>query len=166
MATDYDAPRRNETDDMAAFSELVRCLRGTESRRFTTRDTPLLQPISPLRQRQPEKNSQEKQEDHRMRDPEQAQQDVEAENDRQNPDDVAGWQPKGLAMLHALYVSQTCACSEESVTEWRPFTSPLDLSGTGDSFKTYALHAYVLLALFSYGEELSMSCATNARMHS
>jgi len=31
-----------ETDDLAAFSELVRDLRGTESRRSTVRDTPIL----------------------------------------------------------------------------------------------------------------------------
>ncbi len=31
-----------ETDDMAAFGELVRELRGTESRRSTVRDTPIL----------------------------------------------------------------------------------------------------------------------------
>lgn len=31
-----------ETDDLAAFSELVRELRGTESRRSTVRDTPIL----------------------------------------------------------------------------------------------------------------------------
>jgi len=31
-----------ETDDIAAFSELVRELRGTESRRSTVRDTPIL----------------------------------------------------------------------------------------------------------------------------
>jgi len=42
----------------------------------------------------------------------------------------------------------------------------LDLSNTVDSFKTNALHAYLLLELSSYGEELSMSCAQNARMHS
>ena len=31
-----------ETDDLAVFSELVRALRGTESRRSTVRDTPIL----------------------------------------------------------------------------------------------------------------------------
>ena len=31
-----------ETDDLAAFGELVRALRGTESRRSTVRDTPIL----------------------------------------------------------------------------------------------------------------------------
>jgi chlorite dismutase len=31
-----------ETDDLATFSELVRALRGTESRRSTVRDTPIL----------------------------------------------------------------------------------------------------------------------------
>jgi chlorite dismutase len=31
-----------ETDDLAAFSDLVRALRGTESRRSTVRDTPIL----------------------------------------------------------------------------------------------------------------------------
>jgi chlorite dismutase len=31
-----------ETDDMVAFGELVRALRGTESRRSTVRDTPIL----------------------------------------------------------------------------------------------------------------------------
>ena len=31
-----------ETDDLAVFGELVRTLRGTESRRSTVRDTPIL----------------------------------------------------------------------------------------------------------------------------
>jgi chlorite dismutase len=31
-----------ETDDLVAFGELVRALRGTESRRSTVRDTPIL----------------------------------------------------------------------------------------------------------------------------
>jgi len=31
-----------ETDDLAAFSDLVRSLRGTEGRRATVRDTPVL----------------------------------------------------------------------------------------------------------------------------
>jgi chlorite dismutase len=31
-----------ETDELAVFSELVRALRGTESRRSTVRDTPIL----------------------------------------------------------------------------------------------------------------------------
>jgi chlorite dismutase len=31
-----------ETDDLSKFSELVRALRGTESRRSTVRDTPIL----------------------------------------------------------------------------------------------------------------------------
>jgi chlorite dismutase len=31
-----------ETDDLARFGELVRALRGTDSRRSTVRDTPLL----------------------------------------------------------------------------------------------------------------------------
>jgi chlorite dismutase len=34
-----------ETDDLAKFSELVRALRGTESRRSTVRDTPILTAI-------------------------------------------------------------------------------------------------------------------------
>ena len=39
-----------ETDDLAAFGELVRELRGTESRRSTVRDTPILTAIHrPLR---------------------------------------------------------------------------------------------------------------------
>jgi len=31
-----------ETDDLARFGELVRALRGTDSRRSTVRDTPIL----------------------------------------------------------------------------------------------------------------------------
>ena len=34
-----------ETDDLVAFSELVRSLRSTESRRSTVRDTPILTAI-------------------------------------------------------------------------------------------------------------------------
>lgn len=39
---DQDFVVAYETDDLAAFGELVRALRGTESRRSTVRDTPIL----------------------------------------------------------------------------------------------------------------------------
>jgi chlorite dismutase len=39
---DQDFVVAYETDDLAAFSELVRALRSTESRRSTVRDTPIL----------------------------------------------------------------------------------------------------------------------------
>jgi len=39
---DQDFVVAYETDDMAAFAELVRALRATESRRSTVRDTPIL----------------------------------------------------------------------------------------------------------------------------
>ena len=39
---DQDFVVAYETDDLATFSELVRALRGTESRRSTVRDTPIL----------------------------------------------------------------------------------------------------------------------------
>jgi chlorite dismutase len=39
---DQDFVVAYDTDDLAAFGSLVRDLRGTESRRSTVRDTPLL----------------------------------------------------------------------------------------------------------------------------
>lgn len=47
---DQDFVVAYETDDLPAFAELVRALRGTESRRSTVRDTPILAGIHrPLR---------------------------------------------------------------------------------------------------------------------
>ncbi|HET7677724.1 MAG TPA: chlorite dismutase family protein [Candidatus Limnocylindrales bacterium] len=42
---DHDFLVAYETDDLAAFGDLVRALRGTESRRSTVRDTPILTAI-------------------------------------------------------------------------------------------------------------------------
>ena len=68
-----------------------------------------LEPVSALGKRQSEQNAEKEEKDDRVADPQQPQQDVETENDRQHAYDVACLQAAGIPDVHAEMLSQSCA---------------------------------------------------------